>query len=369
MPGLKINHTGRLVFAHQLRGIAALLIVITHYFGTFYGAQGFVSAVTFSPDLHLAAPSWVHYMDFPYLKGPFGVAVFFLISGFVIPFSLEEKSAPRFLLARFFRIFPTYFVSLGLSMAALYLGSRYWGTHFGHSAGAMACNGLLVHNLLGIGSIDPINWTLSIEIKFYLLAALLAPVFIRRDFVYFALFVALALGSTALLQHWQEPGPVLATLTMELNYVLFMLIGVVFYQHIRSRISTLALAARSLFILAVFALNWSIGPQREQFEIVTVYYVYAYCAFFAAYLARGWFRPVRVLDFLADISYPLYITHSLIGFLLLKVFIHAGLPFPAAVCIALAVVIALSYALHRIVEMPSNAAGKRLAEARPLSTA
>ena len=30
-----------------MRGVAALLIVITHFFGTFYGAQGFVSAAFF----------------------------------------------------------------------------------------------------------------------------------------------------------------------------------------------------------------------------------------------------------------------------------------------------------------------------------
>lgn len=344
--------------------MAALLIVITHYFGTFYGAQGFVSAVTFSPDLHLVAADWVRYMDFPYLKGPFGVAIFFLISGFVIPFSLEEKSAPRFLLARFFRIFPTYAASLVLSMTALYLASRYWGTSFTHSASAIAANALLVNNLLGIPSIDPINWTLSIEIKFYLLAALLGPIFMRRGFAGFALFLAMALGATALLRHVAEPAAAVATLGMELNYVLFMLAGVVFYQHISGLVSNVGLALRSVVILAAFALNWSIGPQSAQFPEITSYYLYAWLAFLAAYLARGWFRPMRVLDFLADISYPLYITHSLIGFVLLKIFVHAGLAFPAAVSLVLAIVIALSWALHRAVEMPSNALGKRLSSSR-----
>jgi peptidoglycan/LPS O-acetylase OafA/YrhL len=343
-----------------LRGVAALLIVITHYFGTFYGAQGFVSAVTFSPDLHLAAAAWVRYMDFPYLKGPFGVAIFFLISGFVIPFSLEDKRAPRFLLARFFRIFPTYIASLALSMTALYLASRYWGTAFTHSAGAIAANGLLVNNLLGIPSIDPINWTLSIEIKFYLLAALLGPIFMRRGFAGFALFLALALGATALLRHVADPAAAVTALAMELNYVLFMLAGVVFYQHISGLISGVGLALRSMVILAAFALNWSIGPQAAQFPEITSYYLYAWLAFLAAYLARGWFRPMRLLDFLADISYPLYITHSLIGFVLLKILIHAGVVFPVAVCVVLAIVIALSWALHLAVEVPSNRFGKRL---------
>jgi peptidoglycan/LPS O-acetylase OafA/YrhL len=357
---LVIKPAGRLVFAHQLRGVAALLIVITHYFGTFYGAQGFVSAVTFSPDLHLVAADWVRYMDFPYLKGPFGVAVFFLISGFVIPFSLEQTGGPRFLLARFFRIFPTYFASLALSMAVLYAASRYWGTAFTHSAGAIAANGLLINNLLGIPSIDPINWTLSIEIKFYLLAAVCGPLLVRRGIGAIAALLVLGLGATALVRYLGEPGAAVATLTMELNYVMFMLAGVVFYQHINGVISHFGLALRSAMILAAFSLNWSIGPQSAQFPEITGYYLYAWLAFCAAYFGRGWFRPLRLLDFLADISYPLYITHSLIGFVLLKVFVYNGWPFPLAAGAVLALVVALSSVLHRAVELPSNAFGKRL---------
>lgn len=343
-----------------MRGIAALLIVITHYFGTFYGAQGFVSAVTFSPDLHLAAADWVRHMDFPYLKGPFGVAVFFLISGFVIPFSLEGRRAPQFLLARAFRIYPTYFVALAFSMAALYLSSRYWGQAFGHDALAIATNALLLNNLAGIGSLDPINWTLSIEIKFYLLAALAAPLLLRKGFGALALLASalLALVAGAATLH---AGPALTALAMEMNYVLFMLVGVLFYQHFNGAFGYLGLLLRSLVLLGMFALGWSLGSQQEQFPVITAYYFYAYAAFLAAYAARGWFRPLRVLDYLADISYPLYITHSLMGFALLKVLLHAGLGFPLAVSLTIAAALAVATALHRLVEVPSNAMGKRLA--------
>ena len=71
--------------------------------------------------------------------------------------------------------------------------------------------------------------------------------------------------------------------------------------------------------------------------------------------------PVSTSTILA--SYPLYITHSLIGFVLLKMLIHAGMAFPLAVGIVLAIVIALSWALHLAVEVPSNRLGKRLAAA------
>ena len=151
----------KIVFAHQLRGIAALLIVITHYFGVYYGMQGVVAAATYSPDLHLVAAHWVGYFDFPCFKGPFGVAVFFLISGFVIPFSLQRFSSLPFLLTRLLRIYPTYLCCLAIGMLAVYASAHYWGTPFALSRKELLANGLLLHNLLGYGSLDTINWTLA----------------------------------------------------------------------------------------------------------------------------------------------------------------------------------------------------------------
>jgi peptidoglycan/LPS O-acetylase OafA/YrhL len=357
-----IKPAGRLAFAHQLRGIAALLIVITHYFGTFYGAQGFVSAVTFSSDLQLVAPAWVPYLDFPYLKGPFGVAVFFLISGFVIPFSLEGRRAPQFLLARAFRIYPTYWAALALSMGALYLSSLHWGKQFDHGAGTMLANALLINNLIGVPSIDPINWTLSIEIKFYLVAAVCAPLFMLRGFAGLA---ALACSGLALVAAAARLNAGMA-LAMESVYLIFMLAGVLFYQHFNGAFGYLGLLLRSAFLLAVFMLAWSIGPQSGQFPTITVYYLYAYGTFLAAYALRAWFRPMRLLDFLADISYPLYITHSLIGFALLKILMQQGVAFAPAVGLALAVAIGMATALHHLVELPTNGWGKRLAAGLPL---
>ena len=354
----------RLIFAHQLRGVAALLIVITHFFGNYFGGQAGLAMLTFSPDLHMTAAPWVSWFDFPYFKGPFGVAVFFLISGFVIPFSLEKATPLRFLLMRVFRIYPTYLAAFALSMLAMAASARYWQVPFTHGAAELISNALLVNNLVGIGSVDPINWTLSIEIKFYLTAALLGSWLFRRQFVYLARWVALLVAGTALLARLSAPPALLMALAAEWHYLIFMLVGVTFYQHISKMISTPALLGRSLLLMAAFGLNWRLGAQRDAFPVIGIYYAYAYLVFGLCYLGRGWFRPVRVLDFFADISFPLYVVHSLSGFAALKLLMHAGLPFGVAVLLVLAMVIALATLLHRLVELPSNAFGKRLAARR-----
>lgn len=94
----------KITFANQLRGIAALSVVVTHYFAVFFGMQDVLAAQTFSPNMHFVPPAWTDYLYFRHFNfGPFGVAVFFLISGFVIPFSIEKLSPRRFLVARAFR--------------------------------------------------------------------------------------------------------------------------------------------------------------------------------------------------------------------------------------------------------------------------
>lgn len=356
----------KLVFAHQLRGVAALLIVITHYFGVYYGAQGVVAMVTVSPDLHFVAADWVRHMDFPVLKGPFGVAVFFLISGFVIPFSLQKSKQAGFLLARAFRIYPTYIACLAIGLLAVTLSSRYWHQPFAPDWSQMAANAGLVHNLLGFGTFDTINWTLAIEIKFYLLAAACAPALLRSKPLVLAVLAAAIVGLNLLLPAtagYPALQPLLPMLATDLNYVLFMLIGVLFYQHYHGLIGVAQLAAGAVLLLGAFLLAWRLGTQHDQVPVLAEYYVYALITFSLCYALRDRFHPLPVLDFLADISYPLYAVHPLVGYTLTKILMHQGLPFGAAVSVTLACVIALAWLLHRTVETQSNRYGKTFSTA------
>jgi peptidoglycan/LPS O-acetylase OafA/YrhL len=359
----------KLAFAHQLRGIAALLIVITHYFGIYYGAQGVVAGLTASPDLHLQAAPWVAWMDFPVLKGPFGVAVFFLISGFVIPFSLQKNRAGAFLAARAWRIYPTYIVCLAIGLLCVHASSRYWSVPHALDAHHVLMNSLLLHNLASMPSLDDINWTLAIEIKFYLLAALCWRGFVRNTPL---LFGALALGLIGLNAvvpllpdeaAWRAWLHALSALVVDLNYVLFMLIGVLFHQHYQGQLSARWLAAGALLMLAAFGVAWGLGVQKGLLPIIGKYYAYALGVFALCYAARGHFRRNAVLDFLADISYPLYAVHALAGYTALKILMDRGLAFGPAVSVTLALVLALSWVLHRTVETAASEVGKRWAAA------
>lgn len=81
----------RLIWLDSLRGIAAIFVVILH---------NLLESVTFG------------YFDI----GKIGGAIFFLISGFVIPISLYKKSIKQFIVGRFFRLYPAYGASILLAI-------------------------------------------------------------------------------------------------------------------------------------------------------------------------------------------------------------------------------------------------------------
>lgn len=357
----------KIIFANQLRGLAAMFVVVTHYFGIFFGAQAAVAVTTFSPNLHIPIPDWTMLFVFAWFStGPFGVAVFFMISGFVIAFSLANSKPMGFLVRRALRIYPTYLACLVFSLMVIFMSARYWGQDFGYSALAIISNALLINHNIGIPSIDLVNWSLSIEIKFYLLMAFFGAGLLRKNFLPLAGFASLVLLGTLLLPKTLALvnlpifKAMLTSLTLEMNYVLFMLLGAVFYQHMRGIISMPQVLLRSLFVLGVFTANWALGPQRDQFYIVTLNYYYAYTLFLLCYLARDVFRPSKVLDFFADISYPLYLLHSLTGFTLLKMLMDRGLPYFAALALVFPLVLLICYLAHEYVELTSNALGRKL---------
>ena len=97
----------RLAWLDALRGIAALCVVYAH-FGT-----------RVLPAVHKAV-----YGVFD--PGLYGVLVFFLVSGYIVPASLERKGSVRnFWLSRLFRLFPLFVFAIA---AVLLLHEFGWAS-------------------------------------------------------------------------------------------------------------------------------------------------------------------------------------------------------------------------------------------------
>ena len=90
-------------FANSLRGIAALSVVTGHYLGTFWKITDAVAGLTGIVRSPVVPPVFAEFVvSSPVNLGAFGVALFFLISGFVIPLSFQYYGRLDFIVARFF---------------------------------------------------------------------------------------------------------------------------------------------------------------------------------------------------------------------------------------------------------------------------
>jgi peptidoglycan/LPS O-acetylase OafA/YrhL len=357
--------TDRAIFANQLRGLAVVAVIIVHWCGVYWYARDIVASYIHAPVVEGAPSSMINWLTIPTFNyGPFGVSIFFLISGFVIPFSLARSEPIKFLIARFLRIYPTYIIASIVMLGMVYLSSRYWGQEFKMPARTFLCNLLLVHYSLGVPTIDLVNWTLSIEIKFYIIAALLYRAIRSGDsypiFLLSVVILAVCESMPDLLGGLKLPGALLGSFKTELMCVIFMFIGTGFYHHYTGIYGCRQLALYVAILFVIFLLCWPHTSWVDQIPNVPQNYAYGLIVFSISYVFRGYFRPIAPLDFLANISYSVYVLHSIIGYLSLRILMDRGLSFPVSGLLTLFFVIGLAYALHRFVERPTMHLGKSL---------
>ena len=363
----------RIVFANQLRGLAAFSVLFSHYTGAFWGRPDEVGKTLGLPAQVYADPpqGLIWFGDLPFFNaGPFGVALFFLISGFVIPISLERLGPLPFLVARFLRIWPTYVAGFGLAVALLACWHALNGTAFPYSAGlVLAQSAIVLRDWLWLPVVDGIVWTLEVEMKFYFAMALLfwlAGGFRLPHFAAIAIAGSLVSIGFGLGYDWLLAEHVwwfkrLAIVSITASFFPYMFIGTGFYLLYRGRITGRELVLFSALMLAASAASWRIGFLGIGPVVASMASCgFALALFAACYALRSRFRPNRVFDFLADISYPLYVTHYLIGLLAMYLLVEAGFsPWPVML-LAFLLAFLIAWALHRMVEKPTQRAGRRL---------
>jgi peptidoglycan/LPS O-acetylase OafA/YrhL len=357
----------RFDFANTLRGFAALVVVFSHWFGVFWHNRSAVGELINAPALSLEAfPSpTLSQLIFAiplFNWGAFGVALFFLVSGFVIPFSLNKSSLIGFAANRFLRIVPTYVVGFTITLAAV-AGSSY----FFENDWPFTLKEVLVHYIPGIRdvlwskNIDSVVWTLEIEVKFYCICALLIAFFRRLSMlVFFApiCFFVLAVLLKSNASAWENEDIRLWQLSVVFitasQYIIYMFVGVVFHY---IECGTLE-KYKGLFLGGgLFSCFAYLGFYANQPIVST--YAFALLFFCFAFTFRGVFKSNRIFDFFADISYPVYIIHGVAGYAALRVLLELGVRFWVSFLIVSAGCLLLSWLLHKLVEQPSQKIAKK----------
>ncbi len=349
---------GKVVFANQLRGLCALCVVLIHYTAVVHLDRAGVAWVVAAPPLDIPVPPVAFWANTRWFDlGKFGVGVFFLISGFVVPFSLRQGGAGRFLLARALRIYPVFWLALLIEGGTIAASAAYWQIGAPYGWRDYLVNGLLAEAPLDRPTVDWVSWTLSVEVKFYLAAALLRPLILAGR-----VWPLLALAAGAVAANGLRGAGLVAwpgQLVSETMYLGFIAIGVLFHYHYQLMLGTARLCGAVAVLLAAFFVSYAAGPTYGGATLHGLSFGWAVAAFALCYAGRARLRPHPVLDAVAAISYPLYLVHAAFGFTVISFLVMAcHVPYPAAAATAAAGSLLLAWAVHRLVERPTVRLGK-----------
>lgn len=371
----------------MLRGIAALLVVAHHFTTVMWAPPHAVDNI-----INMPAPIFAGrfvtglstldallqpgYFDFRHWSG-LGVALFFLISGFVIPFAIAQTDRRSFLLGRFWRLWPTYAAGLGLVILTLTLTSTLSGRTLPYDGGMIAAHLALVSDLTGPFALDAVSWTLVIEVRFYILCALLLPLLRRGDFNGLMLTGAFLLTAAAMIGIWCADVTHIPLTYLwaciatgrTFSMMIFMLIGVAFNFHYRGLITLPQLSLGCGWFFALFCGAYLLGPWSMGMGDYLVVYGYALLVFALAYATRRFWRCPRWLAWVTRISYPLYVLHAICGYAVMTILVTYGIDPALAFGAAWSVVIGLAWIIHRWVETPTHDYARALTRRNPLRQA
>lgn len=313
----------RLLELDSIRGLAALAVVLFHYFFRYEQIYGHQSLNV----------DWAH-------LGKFGVQLFFMVSGFVIFWTLNRVERPLdFIVSRFSRLYPAFWLAILTTYFIVYIfGLPGREVSFNNAL----LNMLMFHEYLGIPHVDGVYWTLTVELTFYFW------IFIFYSFSglnkvedFFAIVVLLSLLHSLELIH--IPNIFYELLIMKT--IPFFLAGICFYKLTNNYTNQ-----KKTLVILLFSLLSTIAIYSSSLFIVfSGFYLFFYLAV-SGHLRVLTFQP---LVFLGSISYSLYLIHQNIGYIVINKSYELGLPPLLGISFSIVIVILLSTIMMKYIEKPS----------------
>lgn len=362
----------RFTLIDGLRGIASLMVVIFHLSLT----------VEASFSTHLPA-----FINSTIKAGHWGVEIFFVISGFVIAHSVRNGSwtvgyLAGFGLRRSIRLDPPYWTIIILEICLIYLSLHFFpdlDTKL-PTTKQLAAHLFYFQELLGLGHLIPIFWTLCYEVQFYvvLVGALVLYTYLKRLIHGDSRIAFTVFSIIGLIAFIVSIGLFLRLLPSSIPG-LFIDRWHQFFLGVLAWWCTIGRGPRWLFFIAWFftlsALFFapdSANPQVGATIVILVVSMLMYIAATTNNLTR-WLNSPMLL-FLGTISYGLYLVHPSIGWRLIalekKIFGDEMSLLMASLALTSGILISIlaAWLLHILVERPSMNFAHRIKLSKKTST-
>jgi peptidoglycan/LPS O-acetylase OafA/YrhL len=264
---------------NTIRGIACLSVVIFHYYAGFLKGNG--SEI------------------FTY-GGSIGVSMFFVLSGFLMPFSMLRKSFVLkdtwvYLKKRFYRLFPVFACGLVFSQI-LYLVSGMLFDFFPlknfSTSNFFTDLFFLTWAFEDATWVNIVHWTIDVEIQYYLI--IIPIVLILKKYNAFISLILITV-TLALFQHYILKDTYLYWHTI-LKWFPFFALGLITCCYFLNRISITSMLILSSILMCYILVNFK--PQECLGAVIPFGII-----LFDRYVKIKW------LDWIGIISFSLYLLH------------------------------------------------------------
>jgi len=326
----------RIEVLDSFRGVAILLVILFHFFSRWTNLYPYENKYNY------------------FVNGKYGVHFFFMISGFVILFTLERtKSLAQFWFNRFVRLFP------GMLFASLltYLFFNYFDNDFLFPTSHYFNNLLisltfiqpdvlssLTRYTINLDYLSASYWSLWVEIQFYVLASFLY-FFCKKTFYrnFFILSIGLIAFNFSLSYIFVENEFITKLIAMRSIFNIlvalpFFCLGAVFYVFYVNNLNQKKNSFLDKFLFFFFSF-FSLFKSFPDLKVMLLFIVFITLFLLMIYYPkRISFLNTKVINQIGVSSYFLYLIHENIGvFLIHKNYINFNfLPFlPTLIYIAI----------------------------------
>jgi peptidoglycan/LPS O-acetylase OafA/YrhL len=313
-----------------LRGIAAFLVVYFHA----------TNAVENYPACKLIRDSGAY--------GFMGVAVFFVISGFIITYSLWKSGYnfsthwKHYLRKRIIRVIPTYLISIIVTLVlGISVNIFYDKVVYAFNLEQLFTNILFISPFVGHEWLNPVYWSLAIELQFYLLIcfgySLLHYAWGRWFFLLLCVFIGYMVRSPNIVFY----------------YMPLFLIGISVSLYCTRQITTVPL-------LCWLTMAVGLGVIEVGFPVIVTGLM---TGLFILYCVRSGFSFNEYISALGVVSYSLYLVHYPIVEKLVRAGKILGFSLVSQVLVLVVAIIfsiLISWVMYLFIEMPSLRMAKRV---------
>lgn len=317
-----IKNRGRLLWLDVLRGFAILLVILFHF--------------TFRYEEKYPLNAFGEGLIFRVSFGWIGVHLFFMISGFIIYLTIQnKKNSIDFLAARLSRLMPPYWTAILLILFLEYIHAHVFGVPNRNDWLVTLFNMAMIQDVAHVRMLDGSFWSLLVEIDFYFLFAILwSKLNMKREGLFLVSYAILY--AFAFIHYYIHPIP----LGDYFGYFLIFWVGIA-----ACKVQNEKMCIWKYILIVILTSVSTLGFYKDGVELLVGIPVFSILMVVGQGMSEKYPKAICVLSPIARlgrISYSYYLIHQPVGYLVLGVL--AGWVFNYNIAVALASVVCFGVA-------------------------